>query len=170
MHSKISQIKSFLNVKITQISTAKKYCEFKKKLVFLRRGYLRMHSITKIFHECLCQQTVQHFEIGSLSGLGNRKLCSIFVMLFTRKRSCPKVYSARKMKFSIKDFFSKRYHIRNKLRISSHLLKNSLMENFIFCVVLLSDMELLKKMFPAISEMGKTNRAQFFLFRNIAKD
>ena len=44
------------------------------------------------------------------------------------------------------------------------------MENFIFCVVLLSDMELLKKMFYTISDMGKTNRAQFFLFRNIAKN
>ena len=35
-----------------------------------------------------------------------------------------------KMKFSIKDFFSKCY-----LRIWSHLLKKSLMEIFIFCAV-----------------------------------
>ena len=39
---------------------------------------------------------------------------------------------AQKMKFSIKDFFSKCYQIRNKQRIWSHLLKKSLMENFIF--------------------------------------
>ena len=39
------------------------------------------------------------------------------------------------MKFSIKDFFSKFDQIRRKLRIWSHLLKKSLMENFIFCVV-----------------------------------
>ena len=39
------------------------------------------------------------------------------------------------MKFSIKDFFSKYYQIRRKLRIWSHLLKKSLMENFIFCAV-----------------------------------
>ena len=39
------------------------------------------------------------------------------------------------MKFSIKDFFSKCEQIRRKLRIWSHLLKKSLMENFIFCVV-----------------------------------
>ena len=37
------------------------------------------------------------------------------------------------MKFSIKDFFSKCDQIRRKLRIWSHLLKKSLMENFIFC-------------------------------------
>ena len=39
------------------------------------------------------------------------------------------------MKFSIKDFFSKCDQIRSKLRIWSHLLKESLMENFIFCAV-----------------------------------
>ena len=36
------------------------------------------------------------------------------------------------MKFSIKDFFSKCDQIRRKLRIWSHLLKKSLMENLIF--------------------------------------
>ena len=35
-------------------------------------------------------------------------------------------------KFSIKDFFSKYDQIRSFLRIWSHLLKKSLMENFIF--------------------------------------
>ena len=41
------------------------------------------------------------------------------------------------MKFSIKDFFSKCDQIRRKLRIWSHLLKKSLMENFIFCAVVM---------------------------------
>ena len=41
-----------------------------------------------------------------------------------------------KMKFFVKDFFSKYDQIRSFLRIWSHLLeKNPLMENFIFCVV-----------------------------------
>ena len=44
------------------------------------------------------------------------------------------------MKFTIKDFFSKSDQIRRKLLILSHLLKESLMENFIFCVVLRSEM------------------------------
>ena len=39
------------------------------------------------------------------------------------------------MKFSIKDFFSKCDQIRRKLQIWSHLLKKSLMKNFIFCAV-----------------------------------
>ena len=38
------------------------------------------------------------------------------------------------MKFSIKDFFSKCDQIRSFLRIWLHLLKESLIENFIFCV------------------------------------
>ena len=50
-------------------------------------------------------------------------------MFFFYKESpedCPK------MKFSIKDFFPKCGQIRRKLRIWSHLLKKSLMENFVF--------------------------------------
>ena len=40
------------------------------------------------------------------------------------------------MKFSIKDFFSKCDQIHRILPILSHLLKKSLMENFISCAVL----------------------------------
>ena len=43
--------------------------------------------------------------------------------------------TAQKMKFSIKDFFSKCDQIRSFLWIWLHLLKKSLMENFIFCAV-----------------------------------
>ena len=41
--------------------------------------------------------------------------------------------TAGKVKCSIKNFFSKCDEIRRKLRIWSHLLKKSIMENFIFC-------------------------------------
>ena len=43
--------------------------------------------------------------------------------------------TAQEMKFSIKDFFINYDKIRRKQRIWSHLLKKSIMENFIFCVV-----------------------------------
>ena len=46
------------------------------------------------------------------------------------------VYTAQKMTFSIKDFFSKCAQIGRKLRIWSRVLKKSLMKNFIFCAVL----------------------------------
>ena len=46
-------------------------------------------------------------------------------------------YTAQKMKFSNKDFFSKCDQIRRKLWIRSQLLKKFfLMENFNFCAVL----------------------------------
>ena len=45
------------------------------------------------------------------------------------------LFTAQKMKFSIRGIFSKCDQIRWKLRIWSHLLKKSLMENFIFCAV-----------------------------------
>ena len=41
-----------------------------------------------------------------------------------------------KMKFYIKDFFSKCDQIRSILQIWSHLLKKSLIQNLIFCAVL----------------------------------
>ena len=44
--------------------------------------------------------------------------------------------TVQKIRFSIKDLFSKCDQIRSFLRIWSHLLKKSLMvENFIFCAV-----------------------------------
>ena len=58
-------------------------------------------------------------------------LVSFFVTAhFYRKKS-----NAQILKLSIKDFFSKFGQIRRKLRIWSHLLKKSLMENFTFCAV-----------------------------------
>ena len=51
----------------------------------------------------------------------------------TRIVTSSNIYTAQKMKFSIKDFFSKCYY----------LLKKSLMENFIFCGVL-NDYECMK--------------------------
>ena len=47
-----------------------------------------------------------------------------------------RIYTAQKMKFYIKDFFSKCDQICRKLLIWSHLLKKSLLENFIVCAVL----------------------------------
>ena len=49
--------------------------------------------------------------------------------------SFERTITAQKMKFSIKDFFSKCDQILRKLRIRSHLQKKSLMENFVFCAV-----------------------------------
>ena len=45
------------------------------------------------------------------------------------------MHTAQKMKFFIKDFFTKCDQVLGKLRVWSHLLIESLMENFIFGVV-----------------------------------
>ena len=45
-------------------------------------------------------------------------------------------YTAEQIKFSIKDFFSKCDQIRSFLWNWSHLMKKSLLENFIFCAVI----------------------------------
>ena len=67
------------------------------------------------------------------------KLCS----KFTGEHPCRSAISTKlqtkpttqKMKFSIEYFFSKCDQIRSFLRIWSHLLKKSLMEDLIFCAV-----------------------------------
>ena len=45
------------------------------------------------------------------------------------------IFTAQKVKFSMKGYLSKCDQIRSFLRIWSHLLKKSLMENFTFCSV-----------------------------------
>ena len=58
----------------------------------------------------------------------SKSMTSLWIHIFTHVTS-------QKMNFSIKDFFSQCDQIRSFLRIWSHLLKKSLMENFIFCAV-----------------------------------
>ena len=55
-------------------------------------------------------------------------------MTYTKSgiRTLTDLLTAQKMKSSIKDFCSKCNQIHRKLRIWSHLLKKSLMENFPF--------------------------------------
>ena len=57
---------------------------------------------------------------------------------FSQINTCRAAYTVQKMKFSIKDFFSKCDQIRGKLRVWPHLLKK--MENLIFCVVIVANM------------------------------
>ena len=76
-----------------------------------------------------------------------------------------KTTTAQKIKFFNKDFFSKCDQIRRFLRIWSHLLKKSLMENFTFCAVYLVHYCLGCKVFMAI--LGDKSKA--FIRRFSAK-
>ena len=69
------------------------------------------------------------------------ELISFFLILNLPMKELRKS-AAQKMKFSIKDIFSKCDQIRGKLWIQSHLLKKSLIENFIFCAVKVSLLDL----------------------------
>ena len=63
----------------------------------------------------------------------------------------------------MKDFFSKCNPIRRKLRIWSHLLKKSLIENFIFCAVTTQKMK-----FPVKNFVKNVNKfADFCRFIHI---
>ena len=66
--------------------------------------------------------------------LQSKKTINCFILLSKIFLNLTYIIS-QKMKFSIKDFFSKCDQIYKKLRIWSHLLKKSSMENFIFCAV-----------------------------------
>ena len=59
-----------------------------------------------------------------------------FCWIVDRRKMLSLIYSwtTQKMRLSIKHFFSKCEHLRRKLQIWLHLLKKSLMENFVlFC-------------------------------------
>ena len=64
-------------------------------------------------------------------------MCMVFVLIIILLISgIFAIFSAQKMKVSIKDFFGKCEQIRSFLRICSYLIKKSLMENVIFCEVI----------------------------------
>ena len=58
------------------------------------------------------------------------------MLCYLHRKKKKKITPQKKKKISIKDFFSKCDQIHRFLRIWSHLLKKSLIENFIFCAVL----------------------------------
>ena len=67
--------------------------------------------------------------------LGWIKMYSFPIISSFKTESNVELLTAQRMKFSIKDFFIKCDQTRSLLQIWSHLLKKSLMENFVFCAV-----------------------------------
>ena len=84
---------------------------------------LTLKTQKKSFAELLTFESLEHFQVKS------------YILIEVWKSNNLTISATQKMKFSIRDSFSKCYQIRRKLRIWSHLLKKSLMENFIFCAV-----------------------------------
>ena len=94
----------------------------------------------KIIHYFLQMSII----LNNFCSINSVLLKLIYVTSQLKAKSSDKLYSvmpksknitAQKMKLFIKDFFSKCDQICWIIRIWSHLLKKSLMENFIFCAV-----------------------------------
>ena len=64
-----------------------------------------------------------------------REKTGVHLICFFSLRSVGTGTHCTKIKFSVKNFFSKCEQIRIFLQISSHLLKKSMKENFSFCAV-----------------------------------
>ena len=131
-------------------------CHRSIKLTFVTKGFpLSLLFFTQLNNWWHVQSTVKRLP-GRFSRWSSKTLshglnvngflpwksivncCWVWIWVFDSKYSSmifilsSTVYcTAQNMKFSIKDFFSKCNQIRRKLRIWSHLLKKSLMQNFI---------------------------------------
>ena len=85
--------------------------------------------------QLLNDQRQIYFKFRILEHIEISPLTSEFVKTTKKPAIFYHMMTAQKMKFSIKDFFRKCDQIRSFLGMWSHILKKSLMENFIFCAV-----------------------------------
>ena len=91
------------------------YSCFIKDFLSLTRKNIHPFGVFLIIFPCFDRDDLFLFKLA---------ICEFFLLTLHKK-----------MRFSVKDFFSKYDQIRSFLRIWSHLLKKSIMENFIFCAV-----------------------------------
>ena len=114
------------------------------------RGIAKINNLTIIFIKHI-PNLVQHCHIRNSMHIENaakdfakivnglnffaKTFCLRYLIGLWTRVCINKLYTAQKMKFSIKDFSSKYDQMRSFLRIWSHLLEKYLMENFIFCAV-----------------------------------
>ena len=78
------------------------------------------------------------FDLPTKTIKSNIDLFSSLIFNFVSNANSTQIQTritTQKMRFFIKDFFSKCDQIRRFLQTSSHLLKKSVMENLIFCAV-----------------------------------
>ena len=84
----------------------------------------------------VCSPCIYHLIYHAYILLGySKNQESLTFQMAERLLFYPSASTAQKMKFSIKDFFSKYDQIRSFLRIWLHLPKKCLIENFVFCAV-----------------------------------
>ena len=125
--------KSFL---ITCVLWAKTYIPSLLPKLFLDTSHIYYQKMMrKMFLMILNRYSQTHRFCKRLIILLNKFMFIIRSNPFTANPFTTNYFNAHKLKFAIKDLFSKYDQIRNFLWIWSHLLNKSLMENFIFCAV-----------------------------------
>ena len=122
------------------------------KMEKLNLANIKMLKVTKTLDEKPCSKsTIKTFQIAWTKRLcdtaiinlhrASIRYCTIFTILFQQNFTywvfvfSSQTFHCTKNESSIEDFFSKCDQIRRKLRLWSHLLKKSLLENFILCAV-----------------------------------
>ena len=103
----------------------------------MRKKPNKQEKLINIFLPANYNQPLPTIIFFLLSGQKNWQTYSCYIC-FADNKLLFLVFNVQKIKFPIKDFFSKCDQIRRKLWIWSDLLKKSLMGNFIFCAVLLN--------------------------------
>ena len=102
------------------------WCEAEIVIQDLVNCFIKLVTFLKIvFWSITCTE-----PFGLSSFKSSQNILSILSMLF--ESSIFNCNTTQKTKISVMDFFSKCHQIHRKLRIWLHLLKQSLMENFIF--------------------------------------
>ena len=125
-----------------EVAFVKKFCnteaDLKKKTLIIKNALYSTNKIFKLlqnlfFIYLFIYSFANYFSFYVCISNQKNEISSIRVIFFHNEAALSN--TAQKMKFSIKDFFSKCDQIRSFLRIWSHLLKKLLMENFMFCLV-----------------------------------
>ena len=106
------------------------YCNDHLELVKLGADSFLIEEVVTDPGSFVCYYKSRRLEITNRGSY--YKSLHIYYKLGKLSQIGTKLYTAKKIKFSIKDFFSKFSQIRSFLRIWSHLLKKSLMENLNF--------------------------------------
>ena len=111
---------------------------YSHRLTLIFNNYIRNGKFPDTLKYTDITQVFKKVDTTDKSNYRPRSILSNFSKIFEKLiYNQVNSYTAQAMKFSIKDFFSKYGQSRRELQIWSHLLKKSLMENFIFCAVIL---------------------------------
>ena len=107
-----------------------------------------------------------------------KEVCTLHTLLPDEQwKNLQRISTTQRMKFFTMDFFSKYDQIHRKLRIWSHVLKKSLMENFILCAMLLRWPHMLKVSFLVrtlhillLNEFFYTKRKHLYSFWRLSHE